>query len=179
MTREGKAAIQCNKTSFVLDNTLDNPGQSTGQDTNWSKHLLAKPVKKSIQMYFPSVVVTQQLTRSDHMGRQQQAPRISTLTDYKWFLGPLKYPWTHSFKWTSSFLLRLTIMLPQCPLSIQTCGFPVTQPAKVKEAYLRPYHRYKKSCMLTRTRQAHYVQTMRHCLQSCALFHSLHPTPLG
>lgn len=47
------------------------------------------------------------------------------------------------------------------------------------EGGVRPYHHYKKSCMLTRTRQAHYVQTMQHCLQSCALFHSLHPTPSG
>lgn len=35
-------------------------------------------------------------------------------------------------------------MLPQYPLSTQTCGSPVTQPARVKEGYLRPYHHYKK-----------------------------------
>lgn len=74
---------------------------------------------------------------------------------------------------------NLTPLIPHCSLSIQTCGSPVTQPARVKEGYLRPYHHYKKSRMFTRTRQANYVQTMQLCLQSCALFHSLHPTPSG
>lgn len=41
---------------FIRDKTLKYPGQSTGQDTNWSNHLLAKPVKESIQMFFPLVL---------------------------------------------------------------------------------------------------------------------------
>lgn len=52
MAGEDRVAIQYYKTSIK---TKD-PGQSTGQETNWSNHLLAKPVKTSIQMYFPPVL---------------------------------------------------------------------------------------------------------------------------
>lgn len=96
-----------------------------------------------------------------------------TLSAYKWFVGSPQI--LKEFPLCFCFFLHLTLM----PFIYSDLWVSFNTTAGMKEGYLRLYRHHKNSHMFTRTRQAHYIQTMQHCLQSCALFHSLHLAPSG
>ncbi len=132
-------------------------------------------------MYFSSVVVTQ--PRWDQRG-QQRAPRMSILTDYKWSVSPHQYLWTFSWKVSTGLLFGFFVAdthITPVPIIYSDLWVSCNTTCKSEGGVFKAIspEQKKKSPMLTRTRQAYYVQTMQRCLQSCALFHSLHPTPSG